>query len=41
MQALGIRPGVLLAVCCELRDAGMQWPARDTFAAGDTFLDCR
>ena len=26
---------------CELRDAGMQWPAWDTFAAGETLVDCR
>ena len=33
--------GLAGAVRCELRDAGMQWPAWDTFPAGDTLLDCR
>ena len=28
-------------VCCELRGAGMRWPAWDTFAATDTSRDCR
>ena len=29
------------AVRCELRDAGMQWPAWDTLAARETLVDCR
>ena len=33
--------GPAKAVRCELRNAGMQWPAWDTFAAGDTLPDCR
>ena len=42
MQALGMTAqGLAAAVCCELRDAGMQLPAWDTCAAGDTLLDCR
>ena len=28
------------AVRCLLRDAGMQWPSLDTFAAGDSLSDC-
>ena len=28
-------------VRCEFRDAGMQWPAWDSFAAENTLLDCR
>ena len=33
--------GLAGPACCELRDAGMQWPARDTSAAGYASLDCR
>ena len=33
--------GPAVAVRCELRDAGRQWPAWDTLAAGEKLLDWR